>query len=196
MRQGLLDAHTFAPRNAAMEAAYRAGTVSVADFCAFYVGTLAGRSVAQWQPLCRQFLQEDIVPRLGPQAHALVARHQDAGDTVVLTTATNRVITTLTAAHLGIEHLIATECETTADGMLTGKVSGKPNMREGKVARLQAWLAERGADLASCHSTFYSDSMNDLPLLLAVQQPVVVNADAALAAQAQQRGWPSLRLYG
>jgi HAD superfamily hydrolase (TIGR01490 family) len=168
----------------------------VADFCAFYVGTLAGRSVAQWQPLCRQFLQEDIVPRLGPQAHALVARHQDAGDTVVLTTATNRVITTLTAAHLGIEHLIATECETTADGMLTGKVSGKPNMREGKVARLQAWLAERGADLASCHSTFYSDSMNDLPLLLAVQQPVVVNADAALAAQAQQRGWPSLRLYG
>jgi HAD superfamily hydrolase (TIGR01490 family) len=193
MRHGLLDAKAFAPRNAAMEAGYRAGTVSVADFCAFYVGTLAGRSVAQWQPLCQQFLQEDIVPRLGPQAHALVARHQAAGDTVVLTTATNRVITTLTAAHLGLEHLIATECEAAPDATLTGKVSGTPNMREGKVTRLHAWLAEKDLTLDALDSVAYSDSMNDAPLLSVVRRAVAVDPDPRLAALAAERGWTVLR---
>ncbi len=195
MRQGLLDRGEFLPRNEAMAAAYRAGTVDTFSFCSFYVGTLAGRTVSGWQPLCQQFLREEIASRLPPAAHRLVQQHQEAGDTVVLSTATNRVITALTAEHLGIAHLLATECETAPDGVLTGKVSGTPNMREGKVLRLQAWLAARGIALEDCSSTFYSDSMNDLPLLLAANRPVLVNADPRLAAIGIERGWPALQLH-
>jgi HAD superfamily hydrolase (TIGR01490 family) len=193
MREGLLERETFAPRNAAMEAAYRAGTVSVHEFSGFYVGTLAGRSPAQWAPLRQRFLAEEIAPRIPEAAHAQVRMHRQAGHTVVLTTATNRVITELTAAHLGIEHLIATECELGPDGCYTGRVRGEPNMREGKVAHLRAWLAARGLTLDGIDSVAYSDSMNDAPLLSAARRAVAVDPDARLAALAAERGWEVLR---
>lgn len=196
IQEGVLDGARFAPRNAAMERGYHAGTVSVHDFCAFYVGTLAGRSVAQWQPLRQRFLDEEIAPRLSAAARDLVRHHLMARDRVVLTTATNRVITELTATHLGIEHLIATECETAPDGTLTGAITGTPNMRAGKLARLQAWLAVHGNLLHDFDSTFYSDSINDLPLLAAVEHPVVVDGDERLAAEAARRGWRSISLRG
>lgn len=193
MKQGLLERATFEPRNAAMEAGYQAGTVSVAEFCGFYVGTLAGRTLAQWQPMRQRFLVEEIAPRIPPAARDQVRHHQDAGHTVVLTTATNRVITELTAQHLDIEHLIATECEVGADGGFTGRVAGTPNMREGKVARLQTWLAERGTRLDALDSIAYSDSMNDAPLLSAARRAVAVDPDPRLAALAADRGWSVLR---
>jgi HAD superfamily hydrolase (TIGR01490 family) len=184
-----LDRAVFEPKNVAMEAAYRTGSVSAREFCDFYVGTLAGRSAAEWEPLRRSFLETQIVPRLPASAHELVARHRDAGDLVVMTTATNRFITELTAAHLRIEHLIATECEVGADGRFSGCTAGVLNMREGKLERLHTWLAGRGLRLQDTDSTAYSDSINDLPLLCAVQHAVVVNPDPRLATEARSRGW-------
>lgn len=192
--RGLLDATRFGARNAAMERDYRAGTVGTQAFCDFYVSTLAGRSVAEWQPLREAFLAEAIAPRLPAAAHALVRRHQAAGDRVVLSTATNRVITELTAAHLGIEHLIATECETAPDGRLSGRTLGQVNMREGKPLRLAGWLQRRGERLADFTSRFYSDSLNDLPLLEQVDQPVAVDPEPRLAAIAAERGWQVISL--
>jgi HAD superfamily hydrolase (TIGR01490 family) len=193
MTQGLLERASFEPRNAAMEAGYKAGTVSVAEFCGFYVGTLAGRSLAQWEPLRQRFLAEEIAPRIPEAAHLQLRHHQQAGHTVVLTTATNRVITELTALHLGISHLIATECEVGADGCFTGRVAGTPNMREGKVTRLHAWLAEKDLTLDALDSVAYSDSMNDAPLLSAARRAVAVDPDPRLAALAAERGWMVLR---
>jgi len=190
-----LERAVFEPRNAAMEAAYRAGNVSPREFCDFYVGTLAGRSPADWEPLRQAFLEHEILPRLPASARELVARHQAAGDLVVMTTATNRFITELTAAHLQIGHLIATECEIAADGCFSGRTAGVLNMREGKVERLHAWLAGRGLRLQDTDSSAYSDSINDLPLLAEVQHAVVVNPDARLAAEARSRGWPRLDLH-
>ncbi len=193
MDQGVLDRAEFAARNADMDARYKAGTVGVQEFADFYVGTLAGRTPAQWEPLRQAFLAEWIVPRIPPAAIALVNQHLDAGDLVVLTTATNRFITGLTALYLEIEHLIATDCEL-ADGSFTGRTQGTLNMREGKVARLHEWLHARGHALDQFDSRAYSDSINDLPLLAAVNHPVAVDPDPRLAAQAAERGWPVIRL--
>src|SRR6185369_9445509 len=129
----------------------------------------------------RRFLEAVIAPRLGAAAHALVERHRSAGELVVLTTATNRFITELTAAHLGLPHLIATECELDATGRFTGRISGTLNMREGKVTRLREWLDTQRIDWRDCDTTFYSDSVNDLPLLNAVRKPVAVTPTC---------GWP------
>ena len=109
--RGVLDRNSFAARNAAMERDYKAGAVSTAAFSAFYISTLAGRTAVQWQALRVAFLQEVVAPRIGPRARALVREQQESGALVVLTTATNRFITELTAADLGMAHLIATECE-------------------------------------------------------------------------------------
>lgn len=197
VEQGLLSAEQLA-RNARMEADYRAGTVSAVDFCAFYVGLLGGRGPAEWVPWVRRFLDSAVLPRIPAAARALVQQHRSAGHTLVMSTATNRVITERTAASLVIPHLIATEAEL-AGGCYTGRTAGVLNMREGKVQRLHAWLAGQGLDAAARDRTladahFYSDSINDLPLLSAVGHPVAVDPDARLLAEAQARGWPVLRL--
>jgi HAD superfamily hydrolase (TIGR01490 family) len=196
MQRGVLDRTTFGERNAAMEREYRAGTVTTRAFSEFFVCTLAGRSPAGWQPLREAFLREVIAPRLGAAARTLVREQQRSSTMVVLTTATNRFLTELTAGELGIEHLIATECELGADGTFTGRTRGTLNMRDGKAVRLQAWLAERGRRLADFESFAYSDSMNDITLLEMVDRPHAVHPDERLAAIAAARGWPVLHLHG
>ena len=189
MNEGELDRASFQARNAEMEARYRAGTVSAQDFCGFYVSTLAGRSLAQWEPLRQRFLVEEIVPRIPDAARVAVRQHQAAGHLLVMTTATNRVLTELTAAHLGFEHLIATECEIAPDGRCTGRIAGEPNMREGKLVRLHAWLEGLGLRLEALDSIAYSDSINDAPLLACARRAVAVDPDPRLAALAAERGW-------
>jgi HAD superfamily hydrolase (TIGR01490 family) len=191
--KGVLDKSSFAARNADIETRYQAGTVGLQEFADFYVGTLAGRTAQEWEPFRQEFMADWIAPRVTPAAIALVDKHLEAGDLVVLTTATNRFLTELTAIYFDIEHLIATEPEV-QHGRFTGGTTGTLNMREGKVARLQEWMKARGLRLKDCKSTAYSDSINDLPLLEAVNHPVTVNADAKLAAIAAQRGWPALIL--
>ena len=191
--KGVLDKQHFGARNADIETRYKAGTVGLQEFADFYVGTLAGRTAREWEPLRQEFLAEWIVPRITPAAIALVTQHLDAGDLVIMTTATNRFLTELTAIYLDIEHLIATE-PALVDARFTGSTTGTLNMREGKVARLQAWMKARGLRLKDYKTTAYSDSINDLPLLEAVKHPVTVNADARLAAIGTARNWPALAL--
>lgn len=193
MTEGALDREAFEPRNRAMEQAYRAGTVGAAEFCAFYVSTLTDRPVADVDGLCRRFVEAAVLPILKPGALACLQRHQRRGDRVILTTATNRVLTAPTAQALGLAELIATEVETVGEGAgqrYTGRPAGVLNMREGKVERLRSWLDGQPGDLAG--AVFYSDSSNDLPLLRAVGSPRVVDPDARLRSAAASAGWPVL----
>ncbi len=193
IKNGILDREEFSARNADMEARYKAGTVRVREFSEFYVGTLAGRSVEGWEPLRQQFLKSEIIPRIPQTARDLVQQHQAEGDLVAITTATNRFITELTALHLNVAHLIATETEI-VDDVFSGRTQGQLNMREGKVVRLHTWLSSRGSTLSAYESMAYSDSINDLPLLLAVDFPVVVDPDDKLATWAREHGHPVLHL--
>ena len=194
LQHGLLPRAEFEARNAAMGERYRAGTVEPAEFCEFYVSTLAGRTPAQWQPWRERFLNEVVAPLIPASANELLDSHRQCGDTLVLTTATNRFITEPTAQHLGLAHLIATEAQL-VDDQFSGRTEHTLNMREGKVTRLLAWLAAQGLPAEGlADATFYSDSANDLPLLRAVGRPVAVDPDDALLAVATASGWPVLRL--
>jgi HAD superfamily hydrolase (TIGR01490 family) len=194
MDRGLLDRAEFAPRNAEMARRYHEASVSAQDFCEFYVATLAGRTPAEWRGVCERFLAEVIAPLIPASAHALVESHRARGDRLVLTTATNRVLTELTAQHLGIADLLATEVEV-LDGRCTGRTTGVLNMREGKVTRLRAWLAAQALPAALlAEAVFYSDSSNDLALLGAVAEAVLVDPDASLRRHADAAGWRVLEL--
>jgi HAD superfamily hydrolase (TIGR01490 family) len=196
MARGVLDRATFEPRNAAIEAGYRAGSVGVLEFCEFFIGLLAGRTPQAWQALRDEWFEARIRPCILPRGVQAIAGHRQAGHTLVLTTATNRFLAEPSAAALGFEHLIATDCVFDAQGRFTGRVAGTPNMRDGKVERLRDWLAARGRDLARDDSVFYSDSINDLPLLQAVRRAVAVDPDARLAAEAKSRSWPVVHWRG
>jgi HAD superfamily hydrolase (TIGR01490 family) len=139
-----------------------------------------------------EFMRHKIMPIIRESARELVGRHKD--DARVLITATNSFVTAPIAREFGIEHLIATDPEQ-RDGQFTGGVTGIPCFRDGKVQRLEAWLAAQGKSLASFErSWFYSDSLNDLPLLTRVTDPVAVDPDDTLRAHAQKRGWPVMTL--
>jgi HAD superfamily hydrolase (TIGR01490 family) len=194
MDKGLLDRGAFAARNADMEVRYQAGSVGAQEFADFYLGLLAGRTERYWEPLRREFLATQVVPRIPAAAVQLVQLHLNAGDLVIMTTATGRFITELTANYFDIEHLLAIEAELAA-GLFTGRSRGTLNMRAGKVERLHEWLAARGHELRKFRSTAYSDSINDLPLLEAVDVPVAVDPDPRLAEIARERGWRVLRLH-
>ena len=189
---GLLDAG-YSERNRKMASAYTAGVVTPADYCNFYAGTLAGHDEAYWAPIRERFLAEVIRPRIPDDARALLQRHRDLGHTLVLTTATNRVVSALTATDLGVDHYLATDVEM-VDGRFTGRTQGLLNMRTGKVERLRAWLQQQGEpDTVLRQATFYTDSINDLPLLSVVRWPVVVDPDPRLESAALRKGWQVLR---
>lgn len=192
----VLDAAAFEAANRDVTERYGRAEISPHEYCAFYAGTLAGRTAAQWQLLRDRFVSTVIAPRISVAAQALVAGHRQAADRLILTTATNRFLTEPIAALLGIEVLIGSELELEIDGgVFTGRNRGVLNMREGKVERLRDWLdSQSGATQSLAAATFYSDSINDLPLLSAVGRPVAVNPDDRLLAEARARGWKIVAL--
>jgi HAD superfamily hydrolase (TIGR01490 family) len=189
---GLVDA-AFKQRSVEVALNYGAGTVIPQDYYNFYASTMAGRTPSALQPLRERFLSDWIRPRIPDDARALLQHHRDAGDTLVLTTATSRVVSELTAADLRVDHYICTELEL-VDGRFTGRTSGVLNIRGGKVERLRQWLSEQGLpERTLAEASFYSDSINDMALLSVVRRPVVVDPDVRLASTARWKGWSVLR---
>ncbi len=140
-------------------------------------------------------MREVIAPVIRPQALDLVRRHQQAGDEVLIITATNEFVTRPIADAFGVPLLIAVELERDDRGWITGDIKGIPSFREGKVQRFGAWLAERRLQRHEAEVTFYSDSINDLPLMDNADHPVATNPDDRLRALAQERGWRVLDLF-
>jgi len=192
---GWTDREEFKRRNDEFYAHYIAGTLDVHDYVRFAVEAARQRGQAESLAAHERYMREWIVPNLRPVALDLVRSHQEAGDQVVIVTATNDFITRPIAQLFGVSELIAVELERDASGWITGNIAGVPSMREGKVVRVQQWLAARGLDWASVDSTFYSDSINDVPLLERVDHPVATNPDPRLRAIAQERGWRILDLF-
>lgn len=193
---GWRDAEAHTRANDAFYEQYKAGTLDIREYIRFSVAPLAEQGVQRADAAHRRFMDEIVCPAVTPQAMELVRRHQAAGDQVIIVTATNEFVTRPIAAAFGVPELIAIDLERDAQGNPTGAICGTPSFREGKVARVEQWLAERGLDWSRVeHSTFYSDSINDLPLLEKVHEPVATNPDARLTAMAAQRGWRILNLF-
>ena len=195
-RIGWTDPVEFTRRNDEFFAHYQAGTLDVHDYVRFATEAVRDHSPDQAAAAHERFMAEVIRPNLQPQALELVQRHRDAGDQVLIITATNEFVTRPIAQAFGVTELIAIELERGPDGWFSGEIRGTPSFREGKVARVEQWLAARGLEWAGVqHSTFYSDSMNDMPLLEKVQEPVATNPDARLQAISLERGWRILNLF-
>src|SRR5437868_6142055 len=173
IEKGVLDREVYEARNQYFYEQYKAGTLDIRQFLDFQLKPLARHPRAVLDTWHREFMQRKILPIIGQSARALVARHR--GDLRAVVTATNSFVTAPIAREFEIEHLIATEPEQ-RDGEFTGAVSGAPCFREGKVERVEAWLLAQGRSLAAFDETwFYSDSLNDLPLLTRVTHPVAVD---------------------
>jgi HAD superfamily hydrolase (TIGR01490 family) len=194
IEQRVLDREVYEARNIEFYEQYKEGTLDIHEFLDFQLKPLSRHPRSQLDAWHQEFMQQKILPLITPQARELVKRHMLGNNLCVIITATNRFVTGPIARALGISHLIATEPEQ-VNGEFTGQVFGLPCFREGKIARLESWLDEHNLTWMSfLESWFYSDSLNDLPLLNKVTHPVAVDPDATLKAHAEENGWPIISL--
>ncbi|MFT6432708.1 MAG: HAD superfamily hydrolase (TIGR01490 family) [Candidatus Azotimanducaceae bacterium] len=190
IRSGLVDESIHRKLNNQFYQDYRAGSLNIDNYMRFSCSVLANNDVDKLIQLRKKFIEEEIEPLVQPGALALVDSHRKAGDRLMIITATIEFITRPIADLFGIDTLIAPIPEF-RNGKYTGELSGVPSFREGKVTRLKAWLKENPCSLEG--SYFYSDSINDLPLLKLVDNPIVVDPDDALLAIAQQSHWQIIK---
>jgi len=189
--QGIVDAEIYARENQRFYEEYKNGTLDIHEFQAFSQQPLVQNKLQKMQTLRTLFMQEKIIPIMSPASFQLIEKHRNQGDTLVVITATNSFITGPITRKFGINHLIATEPEI-INGKYTGKIAGTPCFQEGKVTRLNQWMKENKHTLQG--SWFYSDSYNDLPLLLEAEHPVAVDADERLLNHAKLNSWSIMSL--
>lgn len=191
VKEGVVDAEEYRREGARYMAEYRAGLLDIHEFLAFGLRPLRHNTPERLEGWRRRFMQECVAKRIPAASRALLAKHRVAGHTLVIITATNSFITAPIAAEFAVDALIATEPE--KDGArFTGRVAGPPCFREGKVLKLNTWLAANHAQ--PDETWFYSDSHNDLPLMERADHPVAVNPDEVLTRVAAERHWPVMEL--
>ncbi|MFM1897567.1 MAG: hypothetical protein RLZZ385_2641 [Pseudomonadota bacterium] len=191
--QGLADATVHGATNDRFYQQYTEGRLDIHAYVRFTLGPVLHLSIAALEELHRIFMREFIEPLMLPKARELIQGHRSAGDYCLIMSATNQFITAPIATALGVDHLLATELEI-RDDHYTGNISGIPCFQQGKVARLQQWMANQALDYSLQDACFYSDSINDRPLLEAVARPVAVDPDSRLRAVASQLAWPVISL--
>jgi HAD superfamily hydrolase (TIGR01490 family) len=191
VEKALVDADYFKARNDAFYQDYVNGTLDMTAYLDFSLAPLAEHGKDKLNILHEEFMAGYIQPIMLNKARMLLNQHRAKDDTLMIITATNRFVTAPIAKALGVDHLLAIELEE-KDGRYTGKVSGVPSYREGKITRLNAWLKNQDCSMEGAY--FYSDSHNDLPLLETVAQPIAVDPDEKLADIAKRRGWKIISL--
>lgn len=193
IERNVLDRDSYESRNEEFYHAYQSGTLDIMEFLDFQLQPLSQHPRNQLNQWHKDFMREKIHPMIKDSARELV--HRFRGDLVAIVTATNAFITRPIADEFGIEHLIATDLEE-EEGEFTGRAVGLPSFKDGKVKRVQSWLKSIGFSMGSFEeSLFFSDSINDLPLLDTVSKPITVNPDPMLLEHAQSKGWEVLQLH-
>ncbi len=194
IERGVLERAEYEAKNEHFFRQYNAGELDIHEFLEFQLAPLARYPREKLDEWHAEFMRTKIEPMIRVKGVELVRRHLGHGDLCAIVTSTNAFITAPIAREFGLEHLVATELEV-RDGRFTGKPTGTPCFREGKITRVEEWLAGQGRILASFTAIwFYSDSQNDLPLLEYVTHPVVVDPDEVLHRVAVKRGWQIISL--
>jgi len=191
VHKNLVDAEHYRNANDAFYEAYKDGSLDIRAYLEFSLAPLTRHSMAELQEFHAEFMRDYIAPMMLPKAQALLAEHRARGDYLLIITATNGFVTRPIGKFLDVDDLLATDPEV-MDGAYTGKIVGTPCFQQGKVVRLHEWLATHKHSLEGAY--FYSDSINDLPLLEQVDNPIAVDPDERLSKIAQERGWKIMSL--
>ena len=172
-------------------AEYDAGQLNLADYMRYTLAPIEHLEEQQIEAVVQRFLDQTLENMILPKADALLEAHRQAGDQLVVVSASGTLLVQPIATILNIPHVLAVDMET-SHGKLTGRIAGIPTFREGKVTRVQQWAEQHQQDLQG--AAFYSDSINDLPLLEAVDRPVAVDPCSQLEQVARQNDWEILSL--
>ena len=191
VEKGIVDEQAYRQRNADFYQDYQRGCLDNDQYLAFALEPLTQHEIKALHEWRSDYVETWIRPLVAPGAPGLLDEHRDRGDQLIIISATHLFVSEPIANLIGVTTVLATEPEI-VDNRYTGRFLGTPTYQEGKVTALKEWLADTDHDLVG--SYFYCDSLNDLALLEAVDNPVTVNPDEALKAIATERGWEMIDL--
>lgn len=191
VKEGIVDGNVYKQANDKFYEDYKQGTLNIGEYLEFALEPLSRFSMSELNALHKTFMDDYVNAMMQSKALDLLKGHRDKGHFILIITATNLFVTAPIAAAFKVDDILATNPEI-IDGRYTGKVAGIPSFQEGKVTRLNTWLAETSHNLQG--SYFYSDSINDLPLLEKVDNPVAVDPCEQLCSVAKERNWPIISL--
>ena len=189
----LVDAQIYAEANDRFYQQYKAATLDIHEYLRFSLAPLTRYSLEELAAFHEEFMRDYIEPMMQPKALALLQQHRIQGDYLLIITATNSFVTHPIAKRLKVDDILASDAEI-INSRYTGKGTGTPCFQGGKVIRLKEWLQEKRFNLDDAY--FYSDSINDLPLLEQVPNPVAVDPDERLEKIANELNWKVISLRG
>jgi HAD superfamily hydrolase (TIGR01490 family) len=166
---------------------YTLGVIDAQDVAARVAMDFAGMPETVLSARCDDWFRRYVEPHVCDLGRRAVERHREAGEVLAIVTGASPYATRPLARRLGIPHVVASELEVDRDGRFTGRFIDPLCYGKGKITRARALSERLGFRLEE--STFYSDSLTDLPLLELVREPVIVNPDPRLARVARKRGW-------
>jgi HAD superfamily hydrolase (TIGR01490 family) len=187
VREGLVSDAGYLQQEAQLMAEYAVGKMDIHAYVALTLAPLATMTKAEVDRRIMQWVNETILPRVYPQARDLIQTLRAEKQKMMIISASVSLLVKPIARALGIDN--AAGIEVRLDGHhYSNVISGTPSYQQGKVVRLQEWLAEH-PDMGG-KIVFYTDSINDLPLCLVADEVVLVNPCSPLRAQGEIRQWP------
>ena len=189
---GQVDHDEYTKRNDYFYEQYYQGSLDYDAWAEFALSTFKDKTPEQLKGLLKEFLNSIIEPMINIYALRLLHEHSHDNDFMLLASATNSIIVKPIAERLGFKHIIATDVEIIA-GKYTGKMKGESALGKGKLNKVKEWMSRNGFSNFE-NTTFYSDSINDLPLLLEVSNPIAVNPDEQLRATCWEANWEIIEL--
>ena len=188
----LVDKDEYERKNKYFYNQYYQGKLNYDEWAEFALTTIKGKKPEEIEDILSKFLSETIEPMINIYALKLLHDHAHNNDIMLLASATNSVIVEPIAKRLGFKNIVSTEVEI-IDEIYTGKVLGIPALSEGKLIKVKEWMLQNSIESFD-NTSFYSDSINDLPLLAAVSKPVAVNPDDMLREECRKRSWEIIDL--
>ena len=189
---GQVDHDEYTKRNEYFYEQYYQGSLDYDAWAEFALSTFKDKTPEQLKELLKEFLNSIIEPMINIYALRLLHEHSHDNDFMLLASATNSIIVEPIAERLGFKHIIATDAEI-IDGKYTGRIKGESALGKGKLNKVKEWMSRNGFSNFE-NTTFYSDSINDLPLLLEVSNPIAVNPDEQLRATCWEANWEIIEL--
>ncbi|MDC9590449.1 HAD-IB family hydrolase [Xenorhabdus sp. XENO-10] len=168
---------------------YCAGKLDMQEYLAFSLQALKQIPSEQIDIWLTDFVETKIKPLLYPAAKKQLEIYRQRNVPIIIISATVSFVVKKIAAAFDVQTAMGIDM-VMKEGCYTGDIQGVPTFREGKVARLQQWLAEQ--QLSPEHIEFYTDSINDLPMCLFANEVFTINADKKLQSEAEIRGWNQL----
>lgn len=172
---------------------HKLGLLNFESAYARAVVPFAGLSLSRLDTLTQRCFEERIRPMIFEQALARIHQHHEAGERVVLLSASSVYLLKYFAEVAPIDDVIAFRQRAEDDHLIADydrPICYGPHKR----VLAERYLEPLGVPLSDC--AFYSDSSSDLPMLEAVGRPYAVNPDWALGRRAKAAGWPVLRFKG